>query len=124
MKYGCRRLEAAGSAGSRRGSHVKAWHFSTQSCPPPRQLDSWCDVMRRLYVPIGMPCGSGGFRGAGWCVDSPLGLQFALVDAQPHEIGGRYLEQPAAIWLTLLIEGEATLSYEDQVIHLQPGDIA
>jgi AraC-like DNA-binding protein len=80
--------------------------------------------MRRLYVPIGVPSGSGGFRGAVWCVDSPLGMQFALVDAQAHEIGGRYLEQPAAIWLTLLIEGEATLSYEDRVIHLQPGDIA
>ncbi|MEX1109611.1 MAG: helix-turn-helix domain-containing protein, partial [Dongiaceae bacterium] len=49
---------------------------------------------------------------------------FALVDAEPHEIRGRYLDQPAAIWLTLLIEGKARLSYDDRVIDLMPGDIA
>ncbi len=103
---------------------VKAWHFSTDACPEERQLQSWCDIMRRLYVPVGMAAGSGSFRGEVWSVDSPLGMQFALVDAQAHEIGGRYLDQPAAIWLTLLLEGQATLSYDDQVIHLQPGDIA
>jgi AraC-like DNA-binding protein len=103
---------------------LKAWHFSTQSCPPQRQYRAWCDVMRKLCLPIARSAGTGSFRGAVWCLDSPLGMQFALVDAEPHEIGGRYLDQPAAIWLTLLIEGEARLSYDGQAIDLTPGDIA
>jgi AraC-like DNA-binding protein len=106
------------------GARLKAWHFTTQSCPQNRQLRAWCDVMRRLCIPIGLTPGVGSFRGAVWCVDSPLGMQFARVDAQPQEIGGRYLDQPAAIWLTLLLEGEARLSYEGHTIDLQPGDIA
>jgi len=81
-------------------------------------------VMRKLCLPIAPSSTTEAFRGAVWCLDSPLGMQFALVDAEPHEIGGRYLDQPAAIWLTLLIEGEARLGYEDQSIDLRPGDIA
>ena len=50
-------------------------------------------------------------------------MEFALLDAQPHEISGRYLKQDAAIWLTLLLEGEASLSYDDQRLDLAPGDI-
>lgn len=103
---------------------MKAWHFTTQSSPQQRQHRAWRDVMSKLRLPIGKLSGTGGFRGAISCIESPLGMQFALVDAEPHEICGRYLDQPAAIWLTLLIEGEARLSYEDRVIDLMPGDIA
>jgi AraC-like DNA-binding protein len=103
---------------------LKAWHFSTRSSPPQRQYRDWCDVMRRLCIPIEAGSRTGSFRAEIWCVDSPLGMQFAVMDAEPHDIGGRYLDQPAAIWLTLLIEGRARLSYEDQAIDLQPGDIA
>jgi AraC-like DNA-binding protein len=103
---------------------LKAWHFTTSSSPQLRQRQAWCDVMRRLCLPIGRLPGSGSFRGAVWCIDSPLGMQFALVDAEAHEIRGRYLNQPAGIWLTLLVEGKARLSYEDQEVDLAPGDIA
>lgn len=80
--------------------------------------------MSRLCLPIGGLPGTGGFRGAVWCIASPLGMEFALVDAEPHEIRGRYLNQPAGIWLTLLMEGKARLSYEGREIDLAPGDIA
>src|SRR5258706_6703741 len=80
--------------------------------------------MRRLCLPIGRPPGTGSFRGSVWCIDSPLGMQFARVDAEAHEIRGRYLNQPAGIWLTLLVEGKARLSYEDRNVDLAPGDIA
>lgn len=103
---------------------MKAWHITTLTVPQPRQQQVWRDVMSRLCLPIaGLP-DAGGFRGAVWCIDSPLGMQFALVDAESHEIRGRYLNQPAGIWLTLLIEGKARLSYEERDIDLEPGDIA
>jgi AraC-like DNA-binding protein len=62
--------------------------------------------------------------GAIWCIDSPLGMQFARVDAEPHEISGQNLNQPAAIWLVLLMQGSARLDYDDRKIDLMPGDIA
>ena len=103
---------------------MKAWHFTTQTIPQHRQQRAWRDVMGRLRLPVGKLSGTGGFRGAVSCIESPLGMQFALVDAEPHEIRGRYLDQPAAIWLTLLIGGDARLSYDDRTIDLMPGDIA
>jgi AraC-like DNA-binding protein len=103
---------------------LKAWHFTTESFPPQRQRHAWLDVMRRLCLPIGKPPDTGSFRGTVWCIDSPLGMQFALVDAEPYEIQGRYLNQPAGIWLTLLLEGNARLSYGQRTIDLVPGDIA
>src|SRR5260221_2832276 len=80
--------------------------------------------MRRLCLTVRRLPGAGSFSGSVRCIDSPLGMQFALVDAQAHEIRGRYLNQPAGIWLTLLVEGKARLSYEDQDVDLAPGDIA
>jgi AraC-like DNA-binding protein len=80
--------------------------------------------MAKLRLPIGGLPDKPGFRGAVWCIDSPLGMQFALVDAEAHELSGRYLDQPAGIWLSLLIEGAAQLSYAERTIDLLPGDIA
>ena len=79
--------------------------------------------MGQLCLPVGDLPDSDGFRGKVSCINSPLGIEFALVDAEPHEISGRYLNQPEAIWLTLLLEGDARLGYEGQWITLSPGDI-
>ncbi|MGH8863127.1 MAG: helix-turn-helix domain-containing protein [Burkholderiales bacterium] len=103
---------------------MKAWHFTTQTNPQHRQQRAWRDAMGKLRLPVGKLPGTGGFRGTISCIESPLGMQFALVDAEPHEIRGRYLDQPAAIWLTLLIAGDAKLSYDQCTIDLAPGDIA
>jgi AraC-like DNA-binding protein len=103
---------------------AKSWHFTTRSYPKPRQQQAWREVMSRLCLPIDKLPATDGFRGAVWCIDSPLGMEFALVEAEPHEIRGRYLDQPEAIWLTVLLEGKAQLSYEDCKIDLEPGDIA
>jgi AraC-like DNA-binding protein len=100
-----------------------SWQFSTDSVPPGEQLQAWRGVMSRLCLPVGALPDTASFRGKVSCVESPLGMEFALVDAQAHEISGRYLNQPAAIWLTLLLEGEAVLGYGGREIALAPGDI-
>ena len=79
--------------------------------------------MQRLCLPVGELPQKAGFRGKVFCINSPLGMEFALVDAEPLEISGRYLNQDAAIWLTLLLAGEAVLSYDSQRLDLAPGDI-
>ena len=58
------------------------------------------------------------------CHVSPLGMEFSRVDATPHEISGQYIDQPAAIWLVLLLQGKAQLIHDDECIDLEPGDIA
>jgi len=68
--------------------------------------------------------GTGAFRGSISCIESPLGMQFALIAAEPQEICGQFLDQPAGIWLTLMVEGKGKLAFDDRVIDLVPGDIA
>ena len=100
-----------------------SWKFTTAELPQHEQSRAWRDAMSRLCLPVGELPEKTGFRGEIFCINSPLGMEFALVEAEPHEISGSYLEQDAAIWLTLLLEGEASLSYDDQRLDLVPGDI-
>ena len=37
-------------------------------------------------------------------------MEFAVVEASPQEISGRNPNQPAAVWLVVLLQGEASLS--------------
>jgi AraC-like DNA-binding protein len=104
-------------------SALKAWRFTTDSFPAGEQHQAWRDVMERLHLPVSEISTTTGFLGSISCIESPLGMEFALVDAQPHEISGKYLDQPAAIWLTLLLEGKARLSYDGKTVELSPGDI-
>lgn len=103
---------------------MKTWHFTTQSYPQQRQHRVWRDAMSKMRLPMAKLSGTGGFRGSITCIESPLGMQFALVAAEPQEICGRFLDQPAGIWLTLMIEGKGKLMYGDREIDLMPGDIA
>ena len=58
------------------------------------------------------------------CLTSPLGIEFALVEAGAQAISGRRTGQPAAIWLAVLLSGQALLVTEDLAEELSPGDIA
>lgn len=80
--------------------------------------------MDRLSLPVEDLPEDQPFRGTVSCHESPLGMEFALVDASAHEISGKYLEQSNAIWLVVLLEGQAQLVYDNQCIDLEPGDIA
>jgi AraC-like DNA-binding protein len=65
----------------------------------------------------------GDFHGALSCMVSPLGIEFARIDAGAHEISGTYPNQPSSIWLALLIEGEAELTDGERRFTIDPGDI-
>ena len=71
---------------------MKTWKFTTAAFSEQEQGRAWCDAMHRLCLPVGELPETAGFRGEIFCITSPLGMEFALVDAQPHEISGRYLE--------------------------------
>jgi AraC-like DNA-binding protein len=54
---------------------------------------------------------------------SPMGIEFALVSAGPQIIEGRNPDQPAAVWLAILLEGEAKLSDGQSTVRIATGDI-
>jgi len=103
---------------------LKVWRFTTESCPQEQRHQAWRDAMDRLCLPVGDLPEDQHFHGSVSCHVSPLGMEFALVDAAAHEISGKYLEQPNAIWLVLLLQGKAQLIHDDQCIDLESSDIA
>tara|TARA_B100000768_G_C11272963_1_gene374369 strand:+ start:1218 stop:2201 length:984 start_codon:yes stop_codon:yes gene_type:complete len=103
---------------------LKAWRFSLDNCPADMRAGAWRENMRRLCLPVGDLPVDRSFFGSLSYHESPLGMEFALVDAAAHEISGRYLQQPEAIWLIIVLEGKAQLIHEGKCVELASGDIA
>ncbi len=99
------------------------WHFTTDALPEAERREAWADAMNRLCLPMGRFPDDGEFRGALSCMISPLGIEFARIDASAHEICGSYPNQPSSIWLALLMEGEAELTDGERECHVGPGDV-
>ena len=51
-------------------------------------------------VPAGEP-----FYGSVSVYESPVGMEFTVLDAAPHKISGTYLNQKDAVWLFVIIKG-------------------
>ncbi len=103
---------------------AKAWSFSTDSHPRTERAEAWRDAMNRLGLPIGGLSDAEPASASVVCLTSPLGIEFALVEAGAQTISGRLTGQPAAVWLAVLLNGQAQLVTEELVEDLSPGDIA
>lgn len=79
--------------------------------------------MNRLCLPIGEFPEDRNFRGAISCIVSPLGIEFARIEASAHEISGAYPNQPSSIWLVLLLEGSAEFNDGKQHFEIAAGDM-
>jgi hypothetical protein len=103
---------------------VKAWRFTTDGLPPEDRQTAWREVMQRLRLPLGKLADDAAFEASVACLSSPLGMDFAVMEAAPQEISGRNPNQPAAVWLVVLLEGEASFwDGGDLVTTLETGDI-
>jgi AraC-like DNA-binding protein len=103
---------------------VKAWSFSTDSHPRAERAEAWREAMSRLGLPIEGLSDVEPASASVVCLTSPLGIEFALVEAGAQAISGRRTGQPAAVWLAVLLSGQALLVTEDLAEELAPGDIA
>ncbi|CAN5266165.1 hypothetical protein BH10PSE4_BH10PSE4_04060 [soil metagenome] len=103
---------------------MKAWSFSTDSHPRAERAEAWREAMSRLGLPIEGLSDAEPASASVICQTSPLGLEFALVEAGAQAISGRRTGQPAAVWLAVLLSGEATLVTDDLAEDLVAGDIA
>jgi len=102
---------------------MKAWHFNTKSLPPDQRQLAWEDSLNRLCLPIGEFPAEPQSHCAITCIHSPLGIEFAQIDAGPHEISGSYPNQPPSIWLATLLHGHAQLAVGEQQHQIHPGDM-
>ena len=103
---------------------MKAWSFSTDSHPRAERAQAWREAMGRLGLPVEGLSDAEPASASVVCLTSPLGIEFALVEAGAQAISGRSPGQPAAIWLAVLLSGQASLVTEDLAEELSPGDIA
>ena len=108
-------------AGTARGD--RAWRFSTEGLPHDQASEAWREVMARLRLPLPETPAAGSFEGSVDCLVSPLGMDFAVMSATPQEISGRNPNQPAAVWLVVLLEGKATFVDGLKSTALSVGDI-
>jgi AraC-like DNA-binding protein len=102
---------------------VKAWRFTTDLYPPEERREAWREAMVRLRLPVEAAAGDDDAGASVTCLVSPMGMEFSLVSAGAQEISGRNPDQPAAIWLAALLEGEAVLNDGRSEVEIQPGDI-
>ena len=102
---------------------MKAWRFSTDSYPRAERRQAWREAMTRLRLPLGETPDAEPFRGAVTCLISPLGMDFALMSATPQDISGRNPNQPAAVWLVVLLQGDASFFDGETTVPLEVGDI-
>jgi AraC-like DNA-binding protein len=102
---------------------MENWGFTTKGAAPADWLGDWRNAMDRLHLPVGAIVDPDAFAGTVTCFVSPLGIEFARLDASAQEMSGSYSRQQAGIWLAVLIEGRATLDNGDAGIAIAPGDI-
>ncbi|HMP62728.1 MAG TPA: AraC family transcriptional regulator, partial [Phenylobacterium sp.] len=102
---------------------MKAWQFTTDAYLKAERRQAWREAMKRPRLPVGDLPAQDVFHAQVSSLTSPMGVEFAVVASTPQEISGRNTDQPAAVWLAVLLEGEARLSDAEQDIAVAPGDI-
>lgn len=102
---------------------MKSWRFATESVHPAIREHTWLQAMDRLCLPVADLPGADGLVGEVLCLQSPLGTEVARVSAGPHEFSGTYDAQPAGMWISILLRGQATLFHQGEYVCLSVDDI-
>lgn len=101
---------------------MKAWTFTTEDHPLARRADTWREALIGLgLAEIDLAVGAAP-RGRITGLTSPLGMEFALIEAGPQTIHGPQIDLPAAIWLMSLTEGRVRTA-EVADMQLDVGDV-
>ena len=102
---------------------MKAWQFTTDVFPRHERRLAWREAMVRLRLPVEAAPEDDGGSASVTCLVSPIGMEFSRVSAGAQEISGRNPDQPAAVWLAVLLDGAAVLSDGEREAPVAPGDI-
>jgi AraC-like DNA-binding protein len=102
---------------------MKAWTFTTETYALTERAAAWREAMYRLGLPVGDLVAGAGPRASVTCLASPLGMEFALIDAGAQTIGGRRTDLRATIWLVVLVEGRARIVGDGLDEEIAAGDV-
>jgi len=102
---------------------MKAWTFTTEAHGLTERAAAWREAMYRLGLPVGDLVAGAAPRASVTCLTSPLGMEFARIDAGAQTIGGRRTDLPATIWLVVLVEGRARIVGDGLDEEIAAGDV-
>lgn len=102
---------------------IKSWRYSTSNVHKSERSATWQRAISRLNLPVGKPPSRDKFNGEVACLVSPMGIRFAVIEADELYVHGTYPKQSDAIWLGVLLEGEASLKHQGVEIDLNVGDM-
>jgi AraC-like DNA-binding protein len=105
----------------RNASPMAAWSFSVDSRQPAQE---WRDTMNQLGLPVEDLSNADSTNASVLCLTSPLGVEFAVVEAGGQSISGRRADQPHTAWMAVLLDGRASLITGQRMDRMSPGDIA
>lgn len=91
---------------------MATWSFSTDSLPPAERNAAWQREMQRLRLPYREALGEEAIRGDIHAVDTPMGMEFAVVEAGPYVISGQPEEPGDGFWISLICEGRGHITSE------------
>lgn len=90
------------------------WSASIGQLPPEERTEAWKSAMRHLQLPFRSWVNDTDPTGSVHVLQSPLGLQFALVEADAQIIAGRIDHQTGdGMWLAMAVSGSGTIIASD-----------
>ena len=99
------------------------WKFSLEALPEADRQAAWVDVLRRLMLPVADLNSLANVNGSVTVATTPLGCEFALLDATPQTYSGRNPGHNSPVWLAVLAHGEGRLEVGGAVTPLGPRSI-
>lgn len=99
------------------------WTFSLDAIPENERQAAWVDTLGRLKLPVADPADLAWMEGSVTIATTALGSEFALVKATAQSFGGRNVDHNSAIWLAMLLAGDAVLGTAGAETVLAPGSI-
>ena len=104
----------------------EAWKIVADDPDPAQRDANWHAALQRVFLSMVEQPGGTQLHGEVSYNRSPLGIEFVRLAGSPQVIIGDYPSQPnqsESIWLALALEGDATLTIDDNKADLSPGDI-
>ena len=102
---------------------MKAWSLSTCEHPEGERLEKWQNALAQLCLPVVGLDQKEEINGQITVQESPLGMEFALIESDSITISGSFREQPQGIWLSVVIHGRAVLIDGDRKCQIEPGHV-